>query len=62
LNKAQSAKEGFKESSKLESNKSILDHYLFYAIKGDCLLSVGKVNLGKKATEKAYLLEKIKAL
>lgn len=73
LSKARSAEEALMELSELESNKSILDHYLFHAIKGDCLLSVGKINQGKKTTEKAasltnnslekaYLLEKIKAL
>lgn len=73
LSKAKSEKEALNDLSKLETNKSILNHYLFYAIKGDCLLSIGEIDQGKKSIikaaeltnnsmEKAYLLEKIRTL
>jgi RNA polymerase sigma factor (sigma-70 family) len=72
LSKARSAEEALSELRKLESNKSIIEHYLFYAIKGDCLLTIGKLAQGKKtilkaaelannSLEKAYLLSKIQS-
>ena len=70
LSKAKSPEEALRELSKLKSNKSILDHYLFHAIKGDCLLSIGNIIEAKEAIikaveltnnsmEKAHLLKKI---